>query len=371
MVLLDQVITSLYDIQKKYGIKLSAPKTNKKNPAYFYIKENLDETEKIIASVRHQIDEKIGKMQLWKDNLNTAKTMVERYAAEVLKLSQDFEKKNDTVVSHVSKFTVVRDENQQCVLQNEKEPVAKLAKSFEEWQPEYTEFQKNTENFSVKAKAYNISKITNEADERISQFKKSTEQKLSQFAIKISECAKLCNGKLKFPEVKKNSDMTAEEAKSFRFDFEYAQIRKFDERVSDTIDKDYNTLCATKTNLVDGRLTTLFNQITSLTKDLESLQNHLQMRISFKDIYVFDKTADSMNEQDPRNLDRRKNLEKLQTCHAIAHGTDIEQVWYGIHSPTWILLNKASKEVKVTGIDTPYRGYKPFQEAIRKAYRGY
>jgi hypothetical protein len=315
-------------------------------------------------------------MQKWKENLNIAKTTIERYKAEVLKLSQDFEKKNSTVTLHVTKFTVVKNENQQYILPNEEARVSKLTKSFKEWQTNYPKFQKDAKDFLVRVTEYDIHKIMSEADKKISDFREKTELTLSELAIETSECWKLCLGKLEFSKIKECSGRIVTKARSFGFGFNYAMIKYFGECVSDTIDKDYNTLCAIKINLVDTRnniLTALFDQIAFLTNDLNPLQHHLPVRVSFRTTYVFDETAISMDKKNSLNLVRLKNPEKeLQSCYAIAHlNENISQALYLRNRPTWILVDKTGREVKVLNIDTPYRDCRPFQDAIRITYRGY
>ncbi|MDR1628220.1 MAG: hypothetical protein LBR79_05545 [Oscillospiraceae bacterium] len=366
----DQVITSLFAILKKHRITLDTPKTNKKDPDYVWIQENLNETEKIIASVQRQIKEI---QSLTAANLDKIAVTARRYKTEASTSQQDFKKKNDVVTKYMKTLKTVKDENHPCVLSDEKKFVAKLKKSLEKWHAIYPDVSKNAEDFLARANAFDTSKITSVVDKKISSFKKPIEQKLSKFTIEISECAKSCNGEVEFGEALKRSDKIVKEARLFLINFG-CEIKKLGECVSEAINKENNTLREIKMNFVDAinDLIALYILIASLTEDLWSLLHNLEIRELLEGMYVYDKTEKDMNMKSPLNTDRLKNPGKnLQSCHAIAHGKEnIKQAWYYMNYPTWILVDETGQEGEVQGIATPYKDYKPFQEAIRRVYRG-
>lgn len=347
---------------KELGISVRINVPNKK-PVYQIIKENLYETKKVLNSITVQANEKNESMQKWKKNLDKVATKNKKNLKEISKLFEDAKNKNSVIVEYIQTFTIVKEEDKQYLLKSEINSVESLSNNFRLWSQKFGELIKKVNEFLSRVKNYDVNKIKSDTEVKISNFLKQTEQNVSKMNISINECAKLCNGKLEWNEIQRQSSELVAKAKACILGGKSVDVAKMAENISDTIDKEYNILVCLKISIDEyyNSLIALYSKIQTLTSKLEPLQQSLENRIRCKRIYVFDKNSSP------------KDKSKLQDVFDIVYNKkDIikpNYIPYIIGHAEWVLVDGNLKEVKVMGINTPYKEKAELQKKLREIYK--
>lgn len=358
-----QIDEFLQSYKKKYGVNvfIKVPNTT---PYYQIIQKNLYEAEKncqsLAAKLKVNIEEQNKKIEKIK-SFNQS---------NVNRLSEDIKVKNFNITSDVLDYTVLKDEYKDCILKNEEKSVEEFKKCLKEWKSYLKAFTEATSVFSDMIQKYDMNNIKSDAKKEIDNYKSTVNNKISEFSKLIDQCAQNCNAKLEWFTIKDISAETVQIIQNYTSNF---AMKPFNGKISTAI-SGYDKLNYSESLIDKGYkdLIELFKKIQSLISELKPLQSSLETRKKCQSIFVFDKHASSMDENNAKNLERRRDTSKLQSVFDIVFNSkDIEKqnlIPYIRGSAAWILIDNKGDDFKESRLKMPYKRKDDFQRDLRALY---